>query len=282
MIFFYSHGGRLGNQLFQTAMIEARRKPRERVITTQMSESKAFLARLRGYSDISNPLFVSLIDHVISRFAVGPLARVRVISSVIEEGEKVRETRGILPLTFFRGYFQSPHYFSNMHISNDRIRKCFKDSASRLLACAQGRCPVFVHVRRADYHTTRAYGLLPLAYYRTAIDVLCHSVKDPHFFFLGDDLAWCKRFFSGVSHKTFETRSSYEDLALMTLCAGGVVSNSSFAWWGAFLCRRAAPIVAPLYWFGWRKKQWFPGGIEKSGFQFIEVEEANGESAPIA
>ena len=271
MIFFYSHGGRLGNQLFQTAIIEARRKPRERIVTTQMSDSSKLLKGLRHYHDISNPLLINLIDHVISRFVARPLVTLRLISSVVETDEGLRETQGIFPVTYFRGYFQSPGHSSIRPISGDCIRRSFREAAGRQLEKAGGMCPVFVHVRRADYHTTRASGLLPLSYYREAVDILSRSVNDPHFFFLGDDPEWCKREFSGIRHKTFVTSTSYEDLALMSLCAGGVVSNSSFAWWGAFLCRKAVPIIAPLYWFGWRKRQWSPHGIETSPFRFIEV-----------
>ena len=271
MIFFYSHGGRLGNQLFQTAMIEARRKPRELIVTTQMSDSKKLLKGLRGYNDISNPLLVNLIDHVISRFVARPLVNLRLVSSLTEKAGELCESHGILPITYIRGYFQSPRHFSTRPITADWIRPSFHEAASRHLEKAGTRCPVFVHVRRADYHTTRASALLPLAYYREAVGVLSRSVDDAHFFFLGDDPEWCKREFSEIRHKTFVTSTSYEDLALMSLCAGGVVSNSSFAWWGAFLCRKTVPIVAPLYWFGWRKKEWLPRGIEASEFRFIQV-----------
>lgn len=112
MIFFYSHGGRLGNQLFQTAIIEARRKPRERIVTTQMSDSSKLLKGLRHYHDISNPLLINLIDHVISRFVARPLVTLRLISSVVETDEGLRETQGIFPVTYFRGYFQSPGHSS--------------------------------------------------------------------------------------------------------------------------------------------------------------------------
>jgi hypothetical protein len=161
------------------------------------------------------------------------------------------------------------------NISSDWIQDSFKGSAERLLRNAKGRCPVFLHVRRSDYNHYRADGqssaLLPFSYYRAAIDILSQAVRDPYFFLLGDDPAWCERAFSELPHKMVSKSSSYVDLALMSLCAGGVVSNSSFAWWGAFLCARTAPVIAPLYWFGWRKKEWLPNGIEASDFHFIEV-----------
>ncbi len=276
MVFFHATGGRLGNQLFQTAVIERRRRPRELVVTTQMPESRVFLGRLRRYRDFSNPFLVNLVDHAVSRFIVWPLINLRLISSVVQDGGNgVRETRGVLPITYFRGYFQAPKYFQPTCISKDWIRRSFRDSALHRIHDAEGRLPLFIHVRRSDYGNYRADGrssaLLPLSYYRSAVSILRGSVRDPHFFLLGDDPSWCEEQFAELPHKTISRGSSYEDLALMSLCAGGVTSNSSFAWWGAFLCARTAPIIAPRYWFGWRKKEWLPQGIEESDFQFIEV-----------
>jgi len=265
----------LGNQLFQAAVIERRRKAGELIITTQMADAKAFLGRLRRYRDFSNPFLVNVADHVVSRFVVWPLIRMRVISSMVEDARGVHETRGFLPVTYFRGYFQAPKYVMPTPISRSWIRQEFLESAAIRIQRAEARIPLFIHVRRSDYGGYRAEGrrsaLLPQGYYSAAIQRILRTVPDPHFFVLGDDPSWCEARFADLPHHTVSRATGYEDLALMSLCAGGIVSNSSFAWWGAFLCRRSAPIIAPRYWFGWAKMKWLPQGIEESGFQFIDV-----------
>ena len=275
MLFFHATGGRLGNQLFQAAVIERRRKPHERVVTMQMMEAKAFLRRVSRYRDFSNPFLVNLADHVVAPFIIQPLIRLHVISSMIEDFRGFHDTKGVLPLTYFRGYFQAPRYMMPTSISRDWIRRKFRDPASELLRCAEDRTPVFIHVRRSDYGAHRPVGsmsaMLPLGYYRTAIGIIRASVSRPHFFVMGDDPSWCEKQFAELPNATVSRLSSYEDLALMSLCAGGIVSNSSFAWWGAHFCARTAPVIAPRYWFGWAKKQWLPEGIDESGFQFIDV-----------
>ena len=40
----------------------------------------------------------------------------------------------------------------------------------------------------------------------------------------------------------------------MTLCANGIVSNSSFSWWGAYLMDIKNIVIYPKYWFGWKNK----------------------------
>ena len=42
------------------------------------------------------------------------------------------------------------------------------------------------------------------------------------------------------------------DLCLMSLCSGGIIANSSFSWWGAWLQKDRGKIIAPdpKKWFG--------------------------------
>jgi Glycosyl transferase family 11 len=276
VLFFHATGGRLGNQLFQAALIEKRRKPGEMVVTVLMAESKAFLTPHLRYRDLSNPFLVNIADHVVMKAFMWPLINMRVISSMIEDDRGVTETRGILPFTYFRGYFQAPRFIAPTPICRTWIRRQFRESAAARIRHAEGRTPVFLHVRRSDYRSYykadgKRSALLPLDYYDSAIRRLRESVANPHFFLMGDDADWCERQFPELPHKTVSRGAPCEDLALMSFCAGGIVSNSSFAWWGAQLCERTAPIIAPRYWFGWAKRQWLPQGMEESDFQFIDA-----------
>jgi hypothetical protein len=272
MFFFHATGGRLGNQLFQAALIARRKKPRELVVTMLMRESKAFLTQHLGYKDFSNPFLVNIADHVIMPYVIKPLIKLRIISALTQDGNVITEKKGILPFTYFRGYFQVPKLLAPTIISRSCIRPKFVKAASVTLRCAEERTPIFIHVRRTDYHAYYESAVLPLSYYWAAIEKMKSVAKDPYFFILGDDTEWCEKRFSGISQSAIPRGTPYEDLALMSLCAGGILSNSSFAWWGGELCKRTAPVIAPKYWFGWPQKEWQPRGIEESNFQFIDVE----------
>jgi hypothetical protein len=277
VIIFVGTGGRLGNQVFQTAFLERIRKKNEIVLTTNMGEAEKLFLGLRKYFNTNRYVIRRVADKIFHPFLQDFLVRFRLVSGYIEVDEVLKITQGILPVTYCRGYFQSDKFLCTSGLMRSRIRKRLLNSAQELLTAAGSRMPLFVHVRRGDHATPGIQGnympLLPSVFYRSCIERLAREVARPHFFFLGDDPDWCEKEFGSLPNKTIVRRSPYEDMTLMTLCDGGVVSNSSFAWCGAYLCRRSAPIYAPRFWLGWSKRQWHPRSVEYDGFCFVDVHE---------
>ncbi len=277
MIIYLAPGGRLGNQLYQAAFIERIRKPGERVFCTKMSEALRFAHGLRGYVNSDSFLLIKAAEYFFDPLIRLALVRTGLVSSIIEaaDAEEVVERRGRLPVTYLRGYFQQCDLLPPGGELGFRLpRKPFA-AARRHLEAAEGRTPLFVHVRRGDYlgyaESDPMNPLLPPSYYHDAMDRLLEAVPDPHFFFLGDDPEWCANEFPDIRHATIAAHSEPEDLALMTLCAGGLISNSSFAWWGAYFCSRTAPVIAPRYWIGWRSGKWHPSRIRSDFLTYIDV-----------
>ena len=48
------------------------------------------------------------------------------------------------------------------------------------------------------------------------------------------------------------------DLAIMTKCRSGILSPSSYGWWGSYLMKDRDIIIAPKYWMG-----------HKSGIEYL-------------
>jgi len=276
MILYLAPGGRLGNQLFQAAFIERIRKPGERVFCTKMSEALRFARGLRGYVNTDNFLFIKAMEYLVEPLIRLFLVDTGLISSYIETTTaQVVERRGRLPVTYLKGYFQQCDVLAPGAPLGFRLPLGHFGAAGRVLEAAEDRTPIFVHVRRGDYlgysETYPMNPLLPAAYYHDALAAVLRSVPAPHLFFLGDDPVWCAQEFPDLKHATISRGSEAEDLALMALCAGGVISNSSFAWWGAYLCGKTAPVVAPRYWLGWRSRIWSPGRIRSDFITYIDV-----------
>lgn len=124
-----------------------------------------------------------------------------------------------------------------------------------------------VHVRRGDnvpgadpwcldkhlYHPLR-----PLSYYLEGIE-LAQAASIAVF---SDDIAWCRENIPGDYYHVGVTRAPFDqpafatdpvldwiDLMLMARCDYHVISNSSYAWWGAFLSGDRS-VIYPSPWYG--------------------------------
>lgn len=165
------------------------------------------------------------------------------------------------------GFFQSEKWFKNIE---KEIKKDFEFKEEIYEVCINfinqfEIKPIFLHVRRGDYVKRSEYHHnLPIEYFEKSLSYFDQEVPVLVF---SDDIEWCKkqsifesdRFsFSETEERlpvnSFITNQGYNkgalipyyDLCLMTLCNGGIISNSSFSWWGAWLQEnRTRNIVCP-------------------------------------
>lgn len=275
MIIFFAPGGRVGNLLFQLHFIQSIRRPNEWILATQLRNIHRSLQGLRRVVNLENRLLVNLIDHLIFPMIYHGLVKTRIIGSYIEGPDQIITHRhGILPFTLVMGYFQDARRY-NVLSQPLRLQPKFYARPRVLLHRAEHRTPLFLHIRRTDYQDYLIGGkpaVLPYGYYRRALKSLPRDLESYHVFVVGDDPEWNRTNFSWLPHKTFSDLLPLEDLALMSLCEGGIISNSSFAWWGARWCSHRQPIIAPKYWIGWPIQKWYPAGIQTEGFEYIDVQ----------
>ena len=140
--------------------------------------------------------------------------------------------------------------FSPTHVTADLLDAIQKDS----------RPSVAVHVRRGDYITSPLFskelGALTAEYYQNAINyVRAKTEQEPVFYFISQDQEWCRQHFGGLPHAVFvdqdaTTEGYFSDLKLIGSTEWSVLSNSTFAWWGAYLGRHTIKkhILAPSRW----------------------------------
>jgi hypothetical protein len=114
--------------------------------------------------------------------------------------------------------------------------------------------PVFVHFRRGDYLGQNAiYGALGFDYYRHALAFLKSRLENLTLFLFSDDLDSVEKdlrldlphhFVRATEHHNF-----YDKIRLGSLCKHAIISNSTFAWWGAWLIgEKDKMVVAPKPW----------------------------------
>jgi hypothetical protein len=67
-------------------------------------------------------------------------------------------------------------------------------------------------------------------------------------FIFSDDIEWCRSIFGNEVNYVQDTPGV--QLFLMSKMKHLILSNSTFAWWGAYLNNNDGIIVAPTPWFG--------------------------------
>jgi hypothetical protein len=162
--------------------------------------------------------------------------------------EKIEVPWGYHPLEIegdrkvsLHGYLQSEKYFINYE-AGIRNLFTFKTLPDKKHYIAHGDF-IAVHVRRGDYDP-RYHTLLLSDYYREAI----RRLPDLPIMLFSDDMHEAQKVVPWHTN-TFHSPNAGYDLAMMTLAKFHIISNSSFAWWGAWL-GNSERVIAPGDWFG--------------------------------
>ena len=235
--------GGLGNYLFQIACAYAYALKHEKEIVLTETDSIVCHEALAFYKfNILNKIqFLSNRNYNDFKIFTEPISF---------DYEEIPFIKGNV---YLANYFQSEKYFKDYE---KQIKELFsfpieivediKNKHEKLL----DKKPCFIHVRRGNYLKTQDYHpVQDLSYYMKAIKEMG---KTTTFAVFSDDIAWCKENFPNSENFVFiEGQKDFEDLLLMSLCENGIIGNSSFSWWGAWLiANENKKIIAPKIWFG--------------------------------
>ena len=161
---------------------------------------------------------------------------------------------------YLDGYWQSEKYFADITeiIHNEFTVKNPQTGKDKELAEQINSCEsVSLHIRRGSYTIppyNAFHGICSLDYYQSCVEYISQKVKDPHFFIFSDDPKWAldnlKLPYPTTLIDHNDAEKDYEDLRLMNQCKYHIIANSTFSWWGAWLCKNPNKIViAPRKWF---------------------------------
>lgn len=117
-------------------------------------------------------------------------------------------------------------------------------------------------VRRGDYlRLPMTNPAEDYAYYHKCmrtLEKMLHT-KDIHYVVISDDTDWCQKHFKGENITIVPHIDPLTDLYVAALCKHNIISNSSFAQWGAHLNTNPNKVVLyPNPWFGkamWRHEK---------------------------
>ena len=107
---------------------------------------------------------------------------------------------------------------------------------------------VAVHIRRGDYlNLTDKHPPVTKEWYENVMSMFSNF----RFYFVSDDIDWCRQEFGSRSDCEFSTGlSEVQDLIDGSCCEHTISSSSTFGWWVAWLNRNPNKIVyIPKLWF---------------------------------
>ena len=174
----------------------------------------------------------------------------------------------------YYGCFQSTDYFFNNEqllkqsykIKNKYI-KGFKSKYGNLIK----NKTLVIHYRIGDFEIfggieTGGVNLcLPDVYYENALK-LVEKKEDYDLIIVTDDIEAAKSKLPNIKNKTIISDSEINDFQLLMHADILIISNSTFAWWGAYLNTKNAKVYAPEYWLGFKIKKEFPYNIIPDNF----------------
>lgn len=133
-------------------------------------------------------------------------------------------------------FYQDPKFFSGCE---EDIRLLFGQNIYHVDMVA-------IHLRRGDYVNNPFYEDLSSSdYYERAMKLFPFE----KFLVFSDDIEYAKTYFVGKQFEFSENKNEVDDLNLMAGCKAIIMSNSSFAWWGAYLGDKNKTVIAPKNWY---------------------------------
>lgn len=150
------------------------------------------------------------------------------------------------------GYFQSSKYFDNTvkDIFN------FPESITKKIDNKLANIPqkkIGVHIRRGDYKIySSTHPLQTVDYYTEAMRdfSIDYASNNCVYILCTDDIGSVQSEFDMSKFIYSNCKSEIEDLYLLSQCDSIIMSNSTFAWWGAYLGKAKEKVIAPKIWFG--------------------------------
>ena len=155
------------------------------------------------------------------------------------------------------GYFQHYHYFE---LAQPQLRLVPMPQKYRALQ-QEGYELVALHVWRGDYTQAKnqaIHGLLPLAYYRAALQKVCQNAAKPYLLLFSDDLPWVREYLLPEIQQLALPWDSPDgdviaDFSLMAGCRHLIIANSSLSALAALFatdggCKNDVLVYTPRLW----------------------------------
>lgn len=276
---FNSHMGRMGNQMFQYAC--AKELADHYGFTTSMSH----LDRIDHFELGPSERLINRIKSFLFFRLSKPLFGMKILNTEMDCLKRlyIDDLQQVASPTMVWGFFQSPLYFTR---SEAKIRKAFRvrqqfrtefESFKKEHQLQDGGY-FAIHLRRTDYKGFTVPGLegndftLPMSYYHNAMAQMSKELGSMPVVFVSDDPECIDEFFPGMNNKIISRNDMVTDFLILRHAAKVIISNSTFAWWAAFLNdHKDVEVVCPKYFLGFKEQKEIPVNIYPENWKQVSI-----------
>lgn len=156
---------------------------------------------------------------------------------------------------YLRGFWQNERYFADVRsviLKELTLVDAYNPPCLDLIRNAE--CSVGMSVRRGDFIRCNDRPVLSPAYYANCASMMIERFPNATFFVFSDDDGWVADHV--LTEPVFRGRAvqiprtvCYKDLSVLSNCQHHIIPNSTFSWWGAWLCRNEKKVViGPKFW----------------------------------
>lgn len=272
---FNSHMGRMGNQMFQYAC--AKHLELKHGFTCSLDDlSKLEYFELEKGESWKNYLKSKLFFHVLKYLKGFDSYHLEFDDMIVDYAAWLKDLK---KPSMIWGFFQSPKYFEASSVAIKtyfKVKDKYLPAFDQFLAANNLKKGAYksVHFRRTDYKGFEVKGLqgndftLPETYYEQALLI---QSKDLPLVIVSDDPAYCRAKFSGVDNVLISENDAITDFQILSNAAELIISNSTFAWWAAWLNPVANLIVCPQYFLGFKEEKEVPVNIYPSTWKQVKI-----------
>lgn len=260
--------GRLGNQIFQYAFYHYL-KQNNKGVYFFINPHHAYLSKYFKLDPFNNFTLGSKLYSVFTRTISKSLTFKEIYIQNIQVPKKIE----VKNWTVYKGFYQTDWYLNQTSGKLPiKLRKSYKDEFNKSFGSFFSKNKtIVVHIRRTDYLNYGKRDIsLPMKYFLERLDAL-GDISTFKVLFVSDDISHVKTYFKEKENYIFSSNNEIIDFQIIMHADIAIISNSSFAWWAAYLSEKNNRVYAPKNWLGFRIGKEHPKGIMTEKFFWCDV-----------
>jgi hypothetical protein len=261
--------GRMGNQIFQYVFYQYLKTNNEKHKFFFVNPHHAYLTKYFDLGSFENFTQGSKVYSLLTRWAPFLLPFKEDYIQNIQVPKPVIVKNWMI----YKGFFQTDWYLNRIQGDfNLSIKPKYVQAFDRIYGpIFSNEKTVVVHIRRTDYMNYGKRDIsLPMEYFKQRLDAI-ENLDSYKVFFVSDDIDYAKTYFKEKPNYTFSSNNEIIDFQIIMNADVAIISNSSFAWWAAYLCKKNNTVYAPKNWLGFRIGKEHPKKVMTDKFIWCDV-----------